>query len=959
MLRCQDEHGNVKIIVLRGLWIECNYQEGAEVLVYPLSTLSMDEQEILIDGCSSTMLVYLPRMVIPITTVADAVTCLRKAVLSSKVQAAAVVNKPTIHLVSGSVTHDVFETTILYPERLEGLSRTIEEAIRNHLATIYACGETESSVLSSVQSILSNFPTWCHTFIRNAPLPSALVTDELKASIKSGANGYAAPNICIPHVFSLEESISCPTLGLKGKLDAIVLVRFLCESQPVSILVPLELKTSRSSSSAAHRAQTLLYTLLLSHRYSVPVPFGLLFYVASTTLLRISATTTEMQALMMIRNRLVAASQEFSHSSLLQLPRTISNPMNCKQCSQLENCSVLTRLRGPDKLEAELYPLNDTLEAYQQSFSSEKLDDSFYVKWEQLVRLEEEEVLVSKKKLETDSQRISLKLTACKLMHDSNSFGRFLASFECLASDDNTDFVSLCETELADGDPVVILGPNDDNEAAKGFVQEIQSNATILVNCDRDVCHTLVPADEFCVERNHLLQRRSCIGSPFVLMKDEMLTGFSLARSNLVQLYAPRNNNLRELLVAHRAPLFSATQLKKDEVPSGLDAGQVEAVQHCLRAEEYALILGMPGAGKTTTLVELIRILAERSCNILVASYTHSAVDNLLVRLQDAGVSVLRLGNASRVDRRLLPRLISSSEHFPSVAALYQAIQGTRVFGTTCLSANHQLLATVSFDYCIVDEASQISVPVVLGPILQARKFILVGDHFQLPPLVRSSRAVELGLAQSLFAILAERHPQSVCTLRKQYRMCEDVQLLANRTVYRGLLQCGSESVQNARLEIDLRSIPTCLVCAEGQGSICWIDSVLNPSQRVCFLDTDRLPDAFETLIGNSFENRIEAVLIATLVHFLTEDLRVLAEQVCIISAFRPQVRALRRMIPNAAVEISTVDRFQGRDKDCVFLSFVRSNPDHQVPVFCVDHCFQLVDWKSAKRLASTQCCLY
>lgn len=890
----------------------------------------MDEQdEVLIDGLGPTMLVYLPHILISATTVADAVTCLRKAVLSSKVQAAASTNKPTIHLVSGSVVHDVFEQTILQPDRLERLAEVIQGAIKNHLATIHACDETEGNVVSSVQSILSKFPAWCKTYLRDRPLSTALVTNELKASVGSESGAYSSPHICIPQVYSLEESICCPSLGLKGKIDSVVLTRVEHQNRPISLLVPLELKTGRSSSSAAHRAQTLLYTLLLAHRYAVPVPFGLLFYVASNTLLRIAAAPSELQALVMIRNRLAAASQAFSTSS--QLPRPISNPINCKQCSQLENCVAMIKLCGPGKGEEDA-PLNATLEGHLKLFAEERTSNAFYFKWEQLVRLEEEEATLCRQNIQLDSRKATVVLRECAPAEESNAFGRFLAWFERTEPGD---------LEFAEGDPVVVLREDEEDEgaAAIGFILDSRPDAPILISCDRDISHMLVPTAGFCPETNHAFGKADCTGSRFVLLRDEPTSGFSLARSNLVQMYTPRNARLRDLLASRRAPRFSADAGIKYNRPRRLDGGQVGAIEHCLCAEDYALILGMPGAGKTTTLVELIRILAERGCNILVASYTHSAVDNLLVRLQDTGVPVLRIGNASRIDRRLQSRIIPSAQHFSSVTALRAVLQTTRVFGTSCLGSNHPLLGTITFDYCIVDEASQISVPVVLGPILQARKFILVGDHFQLPPLVRSTRAIELGLAQSLFKILAEEHPRAVCILTRQYRMCEDIQLLANRTVYQGMLQCGSECVRDAQLLLDPGLIPSCSLCHGGTRRLCWIEAVLEPARRVCFLDTDGIPASHEAPVGNSFENRIEASLIAMLIGVLNGvPLQIASEQMGVISAFRPQVRLLRSLIPNEAIEISTVDRFQGRDKDCIFLSFVRSNPDHTVPSLASYH---------------------
>lgn len=123
--------------------------------------------------------------------------------------------------------------------------------------------------------------------------------------------------------------------------------------------------------------------------------------------------------------------------------------------------------------------------------------------------------------------------------------------------------------------------------------------------------------------------------------------------------------------------------------------------------------------------------------------------------------------------------------------------------GCPCLSVHHPLLATrPAFDVVIVDEAGQISLPAVLGALLKARSFVLVGDHYQLPPLVLDKRAAEGGLGVSLFRQLCEAHPSSVVMLAQQYRMCGPVMGLANELVYGGQLVAGSAAVEQAVLEV-------------------------------------------------------------------------------------------------------------------------------------------------------------
>jgi DNA replication ATP-dependent helicase Dna2 len=141
------------------------------------------------------------------------------------------------------------------------------------------------------------------------------------------------------------------------------------------------------------------------------------------------------------------------------------------------------------------------------------------------------------------------------------------------------------------------------------------------------------------------------------------------------------------------------------------------------------------------------------------------------------------------------------------------------------------IFAHHNFDYCIVDEASQLTLPVCIGPLRFADKFILVGDHFQLPPLVRDSRARDGGYDVSLFKRLSEAHPESLIHLAHQYRMNSDIMLISNELIYSHRLRCGNIQVAQARLVLD-RLVPGLQLIHSDYPrckSNCWIEHVMNP----------------------------------------------------------------------------------------------------------------------------------
>ena len=159
----------------------------------------------------------------------------------------------------------------------------------------------------------------------------------------------------------------------------------------------------------------------------------------------------------------------------------------------------------------------------------------------------------------------------------------------------------------------------------------------------------------------------------------------------------------------------------------------------------------------------------------------------MLLKLRDAGVDFVRIGNEKSVHPHIRPNmpqiLTQTNEKRKARSAVEQIIESAKLIGTTCLSCGGGLMQQLRFDVCIVDEASQITEATCLGPLHLADKFILVGDHNQLTAVVRNKNAKKEGLATSLFKRLADLHPESVCQLTYQYRMNKEIMSLANCSI--------------------------------------------------------------------------------------------------------------------------------------------------------------------------------
>lgn len=229
----------------------------------------------------------------------------------------------------------------------------------------------------------------------------------------------------------------------------------------------------------------------------------------------------------------------------------------------------------------------------------------------------------------------------------------------------------------------------------------------------------------------------------------------------------------------------------------------------------------------------LVRYLHALGKSVLLTSYTHSAVDTVLLKLvENSDINLLRLGRQSRIHPRL--RKFSAeiiTDTIGDLDELKKLYSSTRIVATTCLGLNHPILQQRTFDYCIVDEAGQSTLLSALGPLFHANKFVLVGDPEQLPPVVQSKEAKELGLEDSLFTHLSTE--QNTFPLNIQYRMNSTIMALANELVYHGELKCGSQDVADRVLKVQPE-------CSE---VLPWMERVISDQLQdaIVFLDTSSM----------------------------------------------------------------------------------------------------------------------
>lgn len=499
---------------------------------------------------------------------------------------------------------------------------------------------------------------------------------------------------------------------------------------------------------------------------------------------------------------------------------------------------------------------------------------------------------------------------------------------------------------ISPGDRVVISDESGHYCLAMG---SLLSSSSESVRCvlDRRLEFSLQKLHGFKNDNNQVFQSMLASSSQshaapvnfrFRVDRDDFAFGLGVARNNLFTLFAKKLSidespqkieQLRSWIVdlAPPAPVTGEPTVKLGR----LNSDQNNAVHHILNCKDYSLLLGMPGTGKTTTIAEIILELVKNGKTVLLSSFTHSAVDNILLKLMqhpECNFDMLRLGSTSKIHPDIVERYAANNrKNYSTREEFDQLFLAPPVVGATSLGVGDWVLQERHFDYCIVDEASQITLPFCLGPIRYADKFVLVGDHYQLTPIVKHPEAV--GLRDSLFQILCDAHPKEVVNLGIQYRMCADIMLLSNTLVYNGRLSCGNEKVANQSLAVpQLSKLRT--LYADGLPNDDYLGHVLDPKRKVIFLNTDLVP-AQETMAGDRVHNPTEAVIVGQIVEALSlcgvED-----SQIGCISQYRAQLKLINKELAlRSGIEVMTADKFQGRDKDCIVVSLVRSNDEQRV----------------------------
>lgn len=420
-----------------------------------------------------------------------------------------------------------------------------------------------------------------------------------------------------------------------------------------------------------------------------------------------------------------------------------------------------------------------------------------------------------------------------------------------------------------------------------------------------------------------------------------------------------KNNRLSELRDIFGGQI-KATKRQFSPMPfPWLNRTQEEAVNEVLWAKDVAVVHGPPGTGKTTTLVEAIYETLRRETQVMVCAQSNMAVDWISEKLVDHGISVLRIGNPTRVNDKMLSftyeRKFENHPDYPELWSIRKAIREirerrksgdnthqkiarlreraseiemrinaslfdeARVVACTLVGAANKILVGHKFSTLFIDEAAQALEPACWIAIRRASRVVFAGDHQQLPPTIKCYEAMKQGLSKTLMERIVENQPEAVRLLKVQYRMNDAIMRFSSDWFYNGLVE-SDKSVQNR--------------------------GILDLDNPMMWISTSEDLEAKEEFVGENHGriNKPEAELtVQTLKEYIGKIgvKRYLDERldVGIISPYRVQTKYIRSLIKKDeffrqirhSISVNTVDGFQGQERDIIMISLVRSNDKGQI----------------------------
>ena len=880
-----------------------------------------------------TLAVLEPDVLLNITDLSQADYCPRQYLLGGLVT-----SPPNAATLRGNLIHHCFKELLKahgrHPDEqdeeapLTTLERQLELALQQNGIDLALAHVSQTAMREEVQPHLESLAAWYQE--QRATLWDLFT----KSKHSSTANGHGESEV------SAETFLLAPEIGLKGRLDLYW--------QQATRQRLLELKTGGASGDvpkSGHRKQVNGYSALLTvRRNKMEKAEATLLYSgtpAQAESRRISFSIRELQRAIETRNLLII-------DHLLGVPAAPPGPSRCTKCMLLPTCTTVSSLLNwqppepaPDvPMPAQATPLSQLAPDNDEQIAASLLpkeysesDRAFFRKFYDLLRLEglESERLQALLWTTSPEERVErgTAITQLTLIAEKKTGNEeWEQTFACT---NTSELREGDEVLLSDGDPIK-------GAVVTGTIIRISTHEVTLWMPERIANPALIDRNE-----NNLVHTRTL--------------------KNLLR-WLETSQHLRQLVAGNIRPRFTTGPIAA-VVDARLNAAQQLAVKKALRMQDYLLIQGPPGTGKTSVIAAIVKQLCAQGQRVMLVAFTNQAVDNMLRRLDAEGFSdYVRLGHDRSVhvavQRRLLKNLLAQPEANslvepgePAHDAVREILNKGQVVASTTATwssekyaaptfhgpaaqTEHAAQLLFQFDVAIIDEASQLTIPALLGAIRLAKRFILVGDDKQLPPLVLSKEAAEQGLSESLFHFLKQRDDdyrethataESACvSLQLQYRMNPWISYYSSVVFYEKQL-IAADFLKRQLLEV--QPVKPATLTEEPLA----ISQAIEPAHPLVFLDVRPVAEVQsqqrETKSNTTEAQAIRALVQGLLARGITE------QQIGIIAPFRAQVATIRRVLftPDEASDwrgissdtpmlIDTVDRFQGGERTVIIMSF-------------------------------------
>ncbi len=804
---------------------------------------------------------------------------------------------------------------------LEILHQYLEQALELNSMELALADVSQEAMRADVAPHLESLAHWYETE-RNTlwDMPASYSNQQSAEGEQSSGNQVRA-----------ETFLLAPEIGLRGRLDL-----FWQQSGRQRLL---ELKTGGASGELPkreHRWQVYGYHALLTVRRDSQMKRALATLLYSGTpghaqAFGIPANIREIQRVNEKRNTLVL-------SRITGVPPAPPGPSRCSKCAMLEQCQEISSLlqwQPPEpRPHADQQTAEDSDDAQTSAVNTRSSidtaeDRAFFARYYHLLQLEGQ--------AGEQQQALLWQQSVAERLERGTAISGLDAQDKTLADKDGWVQTFHCtnSSELREGDEILL----SDGDPITG---EVVSGTIMAISSEQVTVWT-----------------RELLAYPALLDRyDNELVHLRTLQNLLRWQHAPLH--LRDLVAGKVRPHF----IEADSVYRGdFNSEQNLAVARAMQMQDYLLIHGPPGTGKTSVIAEIVKRLTQQGQRVMLAAFTNQAVDTMLKRLDKEGFhAYLRLGHERSTNEAIRPRLlkplVEATMHeltdeaqanepatysdvlrdilatTPVVASTTATWSSDKYIPHAARSKDAPLTTTgLQFDVAIIDEAGQLTVPAILGALRFARRFILVGDEKQLPPLVLSREAAAAGLTDSLFSVLRHAnddykndHPLAISAcvpLRVQYRMNKWIANFSSTVFYEKQLH-AHHSVANSRL-LYTHPQPT----AEDPA----ITQALKAQLPLVFLDVqdEHAPVAAKASTAEALAVReVVAGLLARGIE---------PKDIGVIAPYRAQVACIRRSLFSADVasgwqalpadsplSVDTVDRFQGGERLVIIMSFATSH---------------------------------